>query len=126
MNVSRNFLVIGSIYILIGMILGSYMGGSGDHSFAPLHAHINLLGFVLPAAFALLYRSYPAMAASGTANLHFWLHQIGTLMLVIFLFLLLGGSITEESSAAIMAPIAELAIIVATGLFAWNIFKNAV
>ncbi|MGJ8585174.1 MAG: hypothetical protein ACSHXD_13840 [Marinosulfonomonas sp.] len=125
MNVSRNFLVIGSIYILIGMILGSYMGGSGDHSLAPLHAHINLLGFVLPAAFALLYRSYPAMAASATATAHFWLHQIGTLVLVIFLYLLLGGTITEESGATLMAPIAELAIIVATGLFAWNIFQNA-
>jgi hypothetical protein len=125
MNISRNFLVIASIYILIGMILGSYMGGSGDRTLAPLHAHMNLLGFVLPAIFALVYRSYPAMAESPLSKPHFWLHQIGVLILLVFLYLELSRTIGEGSPATLLAPISEGLIIIATGLFAWNVYRNA-
>ena len=34
MNISRGFLGIGSLYLIIGIGLGSYMGGSGDHTLA--------------------------------------------------------------------------------------------
>ena len=45
MDISRGFLVMGACYLLVGVLFGMYMGGSGDHSLAPVHAHINLLGF---------------------------------------------------------------------------------
>jgi hypothetical protein len=44
MNVSRNFLMIGCLYLLFGILLGMYMGGAGDFSMASVHAHITLLG----------------------------------------------------------------------------------
>ncbi len=125
MNISRNFLLIGSIYILIGMILGSYMGGSGDRTLAPLHAHMNLLGFVLSVIFALVYRSYPAMAENGLARPHFWLHQSGTLLLLIFLYLVLSETIAEDSPVVLLAPVADGLIIIGTALFAWNVYRNA-
>ena len=53
MNVSRNFLIVGSAFLIVGLVIGMYMGGSGDHSLAASHAHINLLGFVLSVLFAL-------------------------------------------------------------------------
>ena len=124
MNISRNFLLVGTLYILVGMGFGMHMGASGDHTFAPLHAHINLVGFVLSVLFALVYRSYPAMAETGMAKIHFWLHQIGSLVLVTMLFLLLSGKITEAGMAPI-APISELLLVAGTLLFAWNAFKNA-
>ena len=61
MNISRGFLVIGSLYLLVGIVFGMYMGGTGDHSLAPLHAHINLLGFALMMIFGLVYRQFPEM-----------------------------------------------------------------
>ncbi|MFD1808492.1 hypothetical protein ACFSHQ_11265 [Gemmobacter lanyuensis] len=61
MNISRSFLLIGSLYLLVGIGLGSHMGASGDHTLAPVHAHINLLGFVLMTLFGLAYRVMPAM-----------------------------------------------------------------
>ena len=65
MQISRNFMVIGVAYLVLGIVLGMYMGGSGDHSLAPLHAHINLLGFTLMTVFGLVYRVIPAMAATS-------------------------------------------------------------
>ena len=57
MNVSRNFMLLGSAFLILGVVIGMYMGGSGDHSLAASHAHINLLGFVLSAVFVKLAKS---------------------------------------------------------------------
>ena len=124
MQISRNFLVIGSVYLLFGILMGMYMGGSGDHSFAPVHAHINLLGFTLMTVFGLVYRALPAMAGSSLARVHFWLHQIGAITLLSMLMLLFSGKIAEASMAPV-APIAELAVLLGVAAFALNLWRNA-
>lgn len=125
MNISRNFLLIGVIWILIGMSIGEYMGATNDHTYIPLHAHINLLGFVLPGIFALTYRAWPAMAQNRLAPVHFWLHTLGTLLLMVLLYLLFAGRLTEESSLVFLAPISAGAVILGTALFGWNVYQNA-
>ena len=124
MNVSRNFMVIGSLYILVGYPIGMYMGGSNDNALLPVHAHINLLGFTLMMIFGLVYRQFPEMAASGLAKVHFWLHQVGTLVLLVMLFLLFTGRISEAAMVP-LAPILEVAILVGALCFAWNLYRNA-
>ncbi len=124
MNISRNFLVIGSVYLLLGILLGMYMGGSGDHEMAPVHAHINLLGFTLMAVFACVYKLFPAMAAGKLATVHFWLHQIGVLILIVMLFMLFTGKISEAGMAP-LAPLAEALVLLGVATFAFNAFKNA-
>lgn len=123
MQISRSFLVIGSLYLLLGILIGMYMGGSGDHSLAPLHAHINLLGFALMTVFGIIYRIIPAMAGTTLAKAHFWLHQIGALILLVMLWLLFSGKITEAAMAP-LAPIAELMVLLGTGTFAFNLWKS--
>lgn len=59
MNVSRNFILAGAVYLVIGISFGIHMGATGDHTMAPLHAHINLLGFTLMAVFGVPYRVFP-------------------------------------------------------------------
>jgi hypothetical protein len=123
MNVPRSFMVIGSLYLLPGLGFGIHMGASGDHSLAPLHAHINLLGFVLMTVFGLVYRQYPVMAASGLATAHFWAHQAGDLVLLVLLFLLLTGRITEPAMFP-AAPVAEILIWLGVLAFAANVLRN--
>ena len=62
MDISRGFIVMGAVYLVVGIVLGAYMGGSGDHSLAPVHAHINLLGFTLMTVFGFGYRLIPGLA----------------------------------------------------------------
>ena len=125
MNISRRFLVIGPLYLLVGLLIGGYMGASSNHDLAPAHAHINLLGFTLMMVFGLVYAQFPAAAASRLAPVHFWLHQIGTFVLLIMLVLLFSGRITEAQMVP-LAPIAELLVLVGTVCFALNMVRNAV
>ncbi len=124
MNVSRNFLVLASLFLIVGITIGSYMGGSGDHTLAVSHAHINLLGFTLSAIFALTYKAFPAMADSRLASLHFWLHAVGAVVLNTMLFLMLAGMVAEAAMFPI-APITELLVLLGVILFASNVFSNA-
>ena len=66
MNVSRNFLLAGTGFLIIGLFMGMYMGGSGDHSLRASHAHLNLVGFVLSVVFALTYKAYPSASLIAT------------------------------------------------------------
>jgi len=124
MNISRNFMMVAVLYLLTGMAMGMYMGGSGNHTLAPVHAHINLLGFTLMTLFAVVYKLFPAMAASRLAKAHFWLHQVGTFCLLLALFLMIGGFVAEAAVGPLM-PIFEIAVFLATLSLAANVYKNA-
>ncbi len=123
MDISRAFLVIGSLFLVLGIGFGMEMGASGDHTLAPVHAHINLLGFAVMSIFGLIYRTFPAMAASALARVHFWLHLVGALVLLVMLFLLMSGRIAEPAMFP-LAPIAELAVFIGLLLFVFNLWKN--
>ncbi|MEO5620196.1 MAG: hypothetical protein ABIQ85_04705 [Cypionkella sp.] len=124
MNVSRGFLVMGALYLLVGILFGMYMGGSGDHSLAPVHAHINLLGFTLMTVFGLAYRLIPSLAAGSLAKAHFWLHQIGALLLLVALFLMMTGTVAEEKIGPFM-PVAEGAVLLGALCWLANVIGNA-
>jgi hypothetical protein len=123
MDVSRNFLLMGVAYLLVGVVFGMYMGGSGDHKLAPVHAHINLLGFTLMTVFGVVYRVFPSMARNGLAKAHFWLHQIRTAVLLIGLFLMMTGTVAEAVIGPVM-PLAEGAMLLSVLTFGWNLLQN--
>lgn len=123
MSVTRLFMGIGSLYLVLGIMLGIYMGASGDHSLALLHAHINLLGFVLMTVFGVVYHLFPAAGSSTLARAHFWLHLVGSVVLLIMLGLLLSGRITEAAMFPV-APIAELAILLGILAFSVNVWRH--
>lgn len=123
MSTARLFMGVGSLYLVLGISLGIYMGGSGDHSISPLHAHINLLGFVVMMLFGLVYHLFPAAGGSGLARAHFWLHLIGGAILLAMLALLLTGRITEAAMFP-LAPIAEIAVLLGVVIFATNVWRH--
>ena len=55
-RLSNLWLKLAGLYFFIGVALGVGMGLSGDHHLFPLHAHINLLGWVSMALFGLIGR----------------------------------------------------------------------
>ncbi|MCV3767269.1 hypothetical protein [Rhizobium sp. TRM95796] len=64
-TLSRSCWIASALYLTIGMGLGIYMGIAQDHTLAPAHAHLNLVGGVLLA----LFGSYYALAGSGVRRL---------------------------------------------------------
>lgn len=123
MNISRAYLLTGSLYLLVGIIFGMYMGGKQDFTLAPVHAHINLLGFTLMTLFGVAYRVMPQLAGNMLAKVHFWLHQVGAFVMLIGLFLLMSGNMTPMTAEKIL-PVSE--IIVFFGMLAWaiNVFRS--
>ena len=77
------------MYLIIGVCFGIYMASAAKYSFAPVHAHINLLGFTLMTVFGILYRVFPETGLSRLARIHIWLHLGGTVVMLTMLYLLL-------------------------------------
>lgn len=123
MNVSRNFLVIGALYLIGGMLLGSWMSVNEKFLFTPVHAHMNLLGFALMSIFGLAYRLIPKLTSDWMAAAHFWLHQIGVLIFVVFLYLLLSESLARSVAGPILG-IAEVIVILGTLTWLVNLWRN--
>jgi hypothetical protein len=124
MNVTRGFLVIGPLYLIIGIVIGFYMSATQDHTLAPAHAHINLLGFAVMMIFGLFYAVFPVAADTRLARVNFWLHQVGTAILVVMLVLLFTGRIAEPQMFP-LAPLAIVAVLVGVICFAINVFRHA-
>jgi len=124
MSVSRKFLILGSIYLLIGIPIGMYMGAAEDFTLAPLHAHLNLLGFVLSILFALSYRVFEEMGKHRFAGWHFILHLLGTVVVLIFLAFLLTGNISNPATIGPVILIFELMVFLGVVLFLLNLLKN--
>jgi hypothetical protein len=89
--VDSTYVVIGALWLLIGMILGIVMGASHNFQFMPLHAHINLVGFACHSIFGLAYRQWPAMKLSGLASLQFWIFVLATPVTLFGLYFTLSG-----------------------------------
>jgi len=65
------FLLLAAIMLTAGVTLGTIMGIRHDFSLAPVHAHINLVGWASLSLFGIVYKLYPEMARSRLAALHF-------------------------------------------------------
>ena len=70
----------------------------------PTHAHLNLVGWVSMALYALVYRQYPRGGPKSVALLHFWIANVGAVLLTV-------GIYTQ------MADMPSLAFIVISGSF---------
>lgn len=113
---------IAVVYFAIGIILGIVMGIIHDFELTPVHAHINLLGWVSMGLFGAFYHFYPQAAETKLAKTHFWLHNLG----VPFMQGGLAYSIlTGNESVGIVIIVASIAIVIGGLLFAWNVFKSA-
>ena len=100
------------------------MGGSGDHSLAPVHAHINLLGFTLMTVFGIGYRLIPGLAEGTLPKVHFWLHQVGALFLLLGLFLMMTGRVAEATIGPVF-PVLEGAILLGAVLWLVGVVRRA-
>jgi hypothetical protein len=79
-RISITFFGAAVVYALGGMLLGIYMGGANDHTMAPVHAHINLLGWASLALMGSFYGLAGAAAPAKLAWLNFGLSNLGNLM----------------------------------------------
>src|SRR5215472_7228851 len=80
------YIVIGALWLLVGLLLGIIMGASHNFQYMPLHAHINLVGFACHSIFGLVYRAWPEMKTSRLAPFQFWIFVLATPITLIGLY----------------------------------------
>lgn len=115
------FLKVASIYLLIGVILGLYMGMADKFQYTAVHAHINLLGWATMALFGLIYHYFPRAGNSKLGKIHFWLHNIGSIVLLIGMIFLANQN---ENMCLPFAIPGAILVIIATVIFLVNTFQN--
>lgn len=108
-RISRWHLLYGLVFAVLGMGLGIYMASSQNHGQHVTHAHVLLLGFVLSALYAVIYRLWLSAAHARWALVQTVLHQVGAAVLAIGLFLLYGQRVGE----AVLGPVLGLGSIAA-------------
>lgn len=107
---SNWLLRIATLYLAAGVTLGIAMAASHNHIEAPLHAHLNLLGFVTLTLAALWYRAQPEASATKLAKMHFVLHNLGLPVMSGGLFFLLRGEPAAEPVVAIGSTVVAAGI----------------
>ena len=70
-RIDVSFLLLATVCLIGGVSMGIVMGILHDFQFAPVHAHLNLVGWASLALFGLAYKSYPALQRSRLARPHF-------------------------------------------------------
>jgi len=112
---------IASVYLMLGLGLGVFMGATHSYELLSVHSHIGLLGWTAMAISGLVYLVVPGCSRSGLAKGHYWLLNLG-------LPLMISSLVCEEYS---LTPIAEPlvgvgSVLVASAflLFTLNIFMN--
>jgi len=88
-NIDRLFVLTGLVFLLVGMAIGMKMSATMNFTLHGLHAHLNLLGFVLMTLFGLCYRSWPKMQVGKLAMVHYFLHTISVAIALTLLYFLL-------------------------------------
>jgi hypothetical protein len=96
------------------------MAMSQDHSVAPAHAHINLLGWVSLFLIGIYYRLHPALDATRLALIQVWVWIVGTIVLTAGVTAIYLGNPGAEPAAAIGSIIVFLDLL----LFAFLLFRS--
>ena len=114
-RVSAAFFAVGGLLLLSGMLLGEYMGAHENFALAPLHAHINLLGWVTLALYGTFYTLTKDTYSPRLAWTNFALSSIGVLAMIPVLALLLtapDGAKTYGPLAGVAGGVAMLGLLV--------------
>lgn len=117
---SSTWLRIAVVYFVVGVSLGIVMGASGDHGLMPVHAHINLLGWVSMTLFGLIGRAHPDVLRGPLAAAHFWLYNLGVPALLVGLTALLRGNAALGPVVGALSMVVGVAVL----LFAYLAFSR--
>ena len=99
------FFLAAVLCVTVGMMLGLWMGPSGNIQYVPVHVHLNLVGWATLGLFGVYYRLTPQAAQARLARVHAFLAIPGVVLMVGGLAGEIAGiaSFAGPSIAALMA-----------------------
>lgn len=119
-HLARLWILISVCYLLVGVAFGIGMAATKHFEFAPVHAHINLLGWATMALSGLIYARYPRAGGSRLGVIHFWSFNILFPVLILGLTFMFAGH-PEMEPVMVVGSLGALASLL---VFAVNLFQN--
>lgn len=117
---TRAWLCLAVVYFCIGVALGVVMGATGDHSLFPLHAHLNLLGWVSMSLFGIIGGLYPAITRGTVATLQFWIYNVGLPVMLVSLAAKLKGYASVDPVLGLASTVVGIGVL----LFAFQVITT--
>jgi hypothetical protein len=118
-NLDVMYIRLGSLWLLVGMGMGIAMGATENFKFAPLHAHINLLGFACHLLFGLAYKQWPEIGRTTLAMAQFWIFTLATPVMAVGLYFTLQGG------PAAPTIVGSLGLLIGAALFSLLVWTRA-
>lgn len=122
MSFDRKYLVWGLGYLVFGMGLGIFMAASHNHAQQSTHTHILLLGFVVSFAYAVIHKLWLGKMPPRLAIIQFIVHQAGSVVMFIGLFLLFGNIASDAQLSPVLA-MSSIAVFFAAVLMMFMVLK---
>src|SRR3954452_6709879 len=117
---SARFIKIAAFYLVAGVTMGIVMGITHEFVLAPVHAHINLLGWATLALIGIIYHAYPGAGETRLATVHFWIHNTALPVFMVGL----GLALTGHEAFLPVAIAGALAVAIGIVVFAVNIWRT--
>lgn len=119
MSLPYRFMLSAILFVVIGMVLGLYMGPSQDFTLVPVHVHLNLLGWTTMMLFGLYYRGDAGAAATRLAGWHFWIAFVGMILFAVGLAGLQLGNLSLETVLIVGSILSLISMLI----FAWVVWQ---
>lgn len=120
-RLARLWILIAVCYLIVGVSFGIGMAAMQKFEFAPVHAHINLLGWTSMALVGLIYERFPTAGGSRLGVIHFWSFNLLSPVLIAGLIFMFAGHPEMEP----VMVVGSLGILASLIVFAVNLFLNA-
>ena len=117
---STRLIKVAAIYLVVGVTMGIVMGITHQFVLAPVHAHINLLGWATLAIIGVIYHAYPAAGETRLATVHFWIHNTTLPVFMVGL----GFALTGHEAFLPVAIAGALGVAIGIVVFAVNIWRT--
>lgn len=121
MTLPHRFMLAAILFVLLGMLLGLYMGPSQDMRLVPVHVHLNLVGWATMMLFGLYYRGDATSASAALASWHFWIAFVGTILMGIGL----TGIYLGNQGFELIALVGSILTFISMAIFAWVVWQAA-
>ena len=119
-RLTRLWILIGACYLIVGVSFGIGMAAMEKFQFAPVHAHINLLGWATMVLTGLIYGRFPRAGGSRLGVIHFWSFNLLVPVLLAGLVFMFAG---HPEMAPVMV-VGSLGVLASLLLFVINLFLN--
>ena len=117
---SARLIKIAAFYLVAGVTMGIVMGITREFVLAPVHAHVNLLGWATLAIMGVIYHAYPAAGETRLATVHFWIHNTALPVFMVGL----GFALTGHEAFLPMAIAGAMGVAIGIVVFAVNIWRT--